>query len=259
MNQASCNVMDSAWPPHPPSQKKKRQIKKPPSKKETKKQKIQTKLHESSQNLADNDKTAEITHEDRLFFLDDALVVFFQKKLMETTNHKTRKRKKEPNAFRQNRFSILFTELLLELIQWLQTQKHTWPRTQKSPCSGDKKSFFLLTFLSTASNIPFPSVGFQRQIMNTAMSWGRRPWLLSWKVVSEKIKYLPWLTQWSWLQNQILLHINTSDPSTWGAKIPHRIPDYILAKAARSYTLQPHLLILRIRTRSNSVVAKTKL
>lgn len=134
--------------------------------------------------------------------------------------------------------------------------RHKTHRTPNSPCPGGKKSVFPLLRLSIASNIPFPPVAFQRQMVNTAMSWGRRPWLLTWKAVSEKIKYLPQETQWSWLQNQILLHTTGSDPSTWDTKIPYRIPDYILAKVARSYTLQAHLLILRVLTRSNSVVAE---
>lgn len=133
--------------------------------------------------------------------------------------------------------------------------RHKTYMTQNSPCPGGKKSVFLLVCLSIASSIPFAPVAFQRQIVNTAMCGRSRPWLLTWKVLSEKIKYLPQVTQWSWLQNQILLHINISDPPIWGAKIPFRIPDYILVRVARSYILPPHLLILRVVTRFRSVAA----
>lgn len=132
--------------------------------------------------------------------------------------------------------------------------KHTWPRTQNAPCPGGKKSVFPLICHSIASNIPFPPAPFQRQMVNTAVSWGRRSWLLTWKVVSEKIKYLPQVTLVLTPKSDFASH-NQFWSSTWCAKIPHRIPDYILAKVVRSYTLQAHLLTLRVLTRSNSVVA----
>lgn len=97
--------------------------------------------------------------------------------------------------------------------------RHKIYMTQNTPCPGGKKSIFLLICLSIASNIPFSPAAFQRQIMNTAMCWGRRPWLLTWKVMSEKIKYLPWVTSWSRLQNQILSHINSLTH-------PHEVPRF---------------------------------
>lgn len=133
--------------------------------------------------------------------------------------------------------------------------KHTWPRTQNSPCPGGKKICFPLNMSVHCQ---------QHSLSSSCISKANHEhcYVLGEETLAADLESSAWEDKVPSPSNSMVLTPKSdfashkqSDPTTWGAKIPYRIPDYTLAKVARSYTLQVHLLILRVLTTSNSVVA----